>query len=453
MTSKKITIQTCPQTNRTKSVTNRFKQNKQRCHRPTRSTRKKQTNKTNTLTTNPLESNCTQQCNTLSLCKPSSSSNCTEQRNQSKRITNQQEEKQNCYPKSCCFSSVSRERSPCSGRTICLKTSEKKCVISLPESLFLGALSTIEVLLSTAEERTSVFCTPFQMNTFQSLCIPKTKHRFLKTRGSTIPCLSMRMILGMISSLDQEHERDCQKKRISTLDCSCKRQMQTHQRHTVPCFNSRCNKKTKILSHSAPGRCWMLPQFAECFLSKGQCIQDFRMGTGLWRKRCSRSLSRSKVEERCSLQSWGTMFSTKLRNDAPVSKSFGKNTSDRAWTYTIERMKSFWSFRVYHSATLASISWFLFWRKELSIFKEKQHIRFHKIYKHVFSNEKIKNIFLFSQYRGVVTSWGSWSQDDSSNLSAAPFFSVGSLSQCIAMQTRTSSVLDRKSEGEHLQCC
>ena len=234
MTSKLVTIKSCPQTNCSEPITNRFKQNKKRCHWPTGSTRQKKTYKTYSLTTNPQISNSTKQSNTQPQSKPGSPCNCRRKRDLSKRIAYLQKEKQSTQPYNSCFSSLIRKRSPCCWQTICRSFLVQK-------NIFLH--------FKRRRKRTILFSTPFQMNTFQSLSIPKTNNRFTKSRQSTIPCKCMRVIQRMISSQNQYSKSNSYKPDIHTQHRPHKWQMKTHQRYTLPCFNCRSLKKTKICIH------------------------------------------------------------------------------------------------------------------------------------------------------------------------------------------------------------
>lgn len=234
MTSKKITIKSSSQTNCSKTITYRFQLDKKRCHWPGRSTRQKETYKTYSLTTNSQKSNGSQQSNTLSLSKPSSSCNSRKKRNLPKTICSQQEKKQSTQPNNCCFSSSFRKGSPCCRRSIC-EPSQRNVLTNL-------------IVFST--QRSSIpFITPFQMNTLQSLSIPKSNHSFTKPRNSTVSCLCMRMIEGMTSSQNQDNKKNSKKPSIYCCNSSKKRQMQTHQRHTLPRFSRRSQKYKKIHFH------------------------------------------------------------------------------------------------------------------------------------------------------------------------------------------------------------
>ncbi len=119
MSPKHVTIQSSSQTNCTKSITDRLQKNKQRSHRPPRSTRQKQTYKFFSLTNNSEVSNCTQQPNTETQCKSGLSGNSCKQRNQAKRIAENLQKKQNPKPNSSSFSAFFRKCCPCPRQTIC----------------------------------------------------------------------------------------------------------------------------------------------------------------------------------------------------------------------------------------------------------------------------------------------------------------------------------------------
>lgn len=231
MSSKQVTIKSCPQTNSTKSVTNRFKQNKKRCHWPTRTAGLKKANKTNTLTTNPQISNCTKLCNTQPQCKSCSSSNSRKQRHLTKRVTYQQKKKQCTQPNNCCFSSFFRKKCPSSWQAIC---------------------QYFDIFFFIVQgNRTILFSSPLQMNTLQCLSIPKTCHRFTKPRLCTIPRLCIRMICRMISSQNLNSNSNCKKPNIYIGNSSLKWLMKAHQRYTLPCLCCRSKDKTKIKIHSS----------------------------------------------------------------------------------------------------------------------------------------------------------------------------------------------------------
>lgn len=185
VTCKHITIKSSSKANCTEPITNGFKLDKKRCHRPTRSTGQKQTYKTQTLTFYSQISNCCQQCNTHTQSKSSLSCNCRAKRNQSKSVASLQKEKQYTKPNNCCFSLNIRKCTPCCRLTICIY---RNTICSC---------------------RTSTLLTPFQMNTFQCLSVPKTTYRFTKTRLSTITCLCPRMVQGMIHSQYQHSNCHC----------------------------------------------------------------------------------------------------------------------------------------------------------------------------------------------------------------------------------------------------
>lgn len=198
MSPELITVKSSPQTDGTEAITNGLKQNKKRCHWPTWSTWQEETYKTYSLTTNSLIGNSRKQSNTQSQSKTSSSCNCRKKRELSKRVTYLQKEKLNRLPNNSCFSTRKRISSPCCWQTICCL----KCM----NLLFLVLMS----VFNTLSNRTVCSLTPFQMNTFQSLSIPKKTHRFTKTRKCTISCSCSGMIIRMISSLNQNSKCNSQ---------------------------------------------------------------------------------------------------------------------------------------------------------------------------------------------------------------------------------------------------
>jgi hypothetical protein len=182
---KHITVESRPETNSTKAITNGFQQDKKRSHRPTRSTRLKQSNKAHSLTLYSHVCNCCLQCNTHSQCETSLSCNCRAKRYQSKRVTTLLKEKQNTKPNNSSFSLNVRKSPPSSRLTVC----RNRNIISYC--------------------RTSTLLTPFQMNTFQSLSVPKTTNRFAKTRLGGITCVSPRVVQRMIYSQNQHSNCHC----------------------------------------------------------------------------------------------------------------------------------------------------------------------------------------------------------------------------------------------------
>lgn len=238
VTRKHITVKSGSLTNSTESVTNRLKLDKKRCHRPTRTTRLKKTYKTYSLSANPLVCNCRKLSNTLSQCKSCSPCNSRQKRYLSKRVTNLQKKEQSRLPYHSCFSTRKGISSPCSRQTVCCFESfgtQRKCKVF--------------ILLCALNKRTISGLTPLQMNTFLSLSIPKKTNRFTKTRKSTVQSKCKIMIIGMISSQNQYCKSYCQQPIIYTKNCSHKRQIQTNQGHTVPCFYSRSGHKIKSKIH------------------------------------------------------------------------------------------------------------------------------------------------------------------------------------------------------------
>ena len=228
MSSKHITVESSPQTNRTKSITNRFQLNEKRCHRPTRSTRQEKSYKANSLTTDSHISNCRKQSNTLTQRKTCSTSNSRKKRYLSKRITYLQKEKQDRQPHYRSFTTGQRISSPSRRQTISVH------------------LKTVLVKNHRRRQRAVSSLTPLQMNTFQCLCVPKKTNRFTKTRKSTISCSSTRVICQMISSLDLNSKCNGLKPVIYTKYCTNKRQVNTNQRYAMPCFNSASNCTSQI---------------------------------------------------------------------------------------------------------------------------------------------------------------------------------------------------------------
>lgn len=192
MPPKHVTIETCSLTDCSKAIANRFKLNKQRCHRPARTTRLKKAYKTNSLASNSRISNSRKKCNALTQSKACSTCNCRKKWHQSKSVADCQEKKQNRQPYYCCFSTGKRISSPSRGQTISRRKSNSPIIISL----------SIRKAI-----RTSHSLAPFQMNAFQCLSVPKKTNRFTKTRKSTIERESSRMITRMISS--QNQNSDC----------------------------------------------------------------------------------------------------------------------------------------------------------------------------------------------------------------------------------------------------
>lgn len=226
-----VAVKSSSQTNGTEPVTNRLLQNKERCHRPTRSTRLKLTYKTHSLTFYSHIGNTTQQCNTHSKSKSSLSCNCRTKRNQSKRVPSQQKEKKHTLPNNSCFSLNIRKRPPCRRQTICRNRNT--------------------IILS----RTRTLLTPFQMNTLQCLGIPKSTNRFTKSRQCAISSLCTRMVQRMIYNQHQHCNSYCYSPNVKTKHSSHKGQMQTYQRHTLPCFSCRSKntirhiRREQILNH------------------------------------------------------------------------------------------------------------------------------------------------------------------------------------------------------------
>lgn len=222
MSGKHVTIKSCTKANCAESVTNRFLQNKKRCHRPRRSTRQKQTYKFISLTFYPNKSNSTLQSNTHSEGKSSLSGNCRAERYLPERVTSLNNKEQNGEPSNCNFALVFRKNPPSRRQTICL----------------------------TAIYRTGTQLAPFQMYTFQSLSVPKTTHRFAKTRKSTISSLCSRMVIRMISNQYLQYNSTTNSPNIDAKHRSHKRLMQRYQWNTSPSFSSRCKKDRKIDIHN-----------------------------------------------------------------------------------------------------------------------------------------------------------------------------------------------------------
>ena len=220
---KLVTVKSCSKTNCTEPVTNGLKLNKERCHWPTWTTWQKLTHKTHSLTFYTQIGNTTQQPNTHPQSKSSLSCNCRTKRHQSKRVTSQQNEKKYTRPNNCCFSLNIGKCPPGRRQTIC------------------GKRNTIGL------SRTSTLLTPFQMNTFQSLSIPKTTYRFTKSRQCTISCLCTRMVQRMIYNQYQHCNCYCYSPNIKAKHSSHKRQVQTYQRYTLPCFCCRSNNPRRII--------------------------------------------------------------------------------------------------------------------------------------------------------------------------------------------------------------
>ena len=229
--SKHITVETCSLTNCTEAITNRLKQNKERRHNPRRPPGQKETNKTYSLATNPQKSNGTELRNTQSQSKSCPACNCRRKWNNSKTIAYLQKKEQSTQPHNGNFSSSIRKRSPGCRQTVCNSFLERK------------AFSFIFVTPKCSS-------TPFHLNTFQSLSIPKIDNRFTKSRKSTIPRKCARMIGRMVSSQNQNGNSNSLEPNIHTQNRSSKWQMQTHQRHTLPSLNCRSNKKNKSCIHS-----------------------------------------------------------------------------------------------------------------------------------------------------------------------------------------------------------
>lgn len=230
VTSKHVTIKSSPQTNCTETITNRFLLDKKRSHRPTRSTRQKQTYKTHSLTFYSQKCNCRLQSNTHSQSKTCLSCNCRTKRHLSKRVTYLQKEKKYTQPYNCCFSLNIRKRSPRRRQTVSRKSNTFMCRFY-------------------KRGRTSTLLTPFQMNTFQSLSVPKTTDRFTKSRQSTISSLCPRVVQRMISNKNQNSKSCCYRPHIKTQYRSHKRLMQAHQRNPLPSFSCRSINNRKILIH------------------------------------------------------------------------------------------------------------------------------------------------------------------------------------------------------------
>lgn len=219
MTRKYVTIETGSQTHCTKSKTNRFKENKKRCYRPTWSSRQKETWKEKTLSLNSFQGNCSKQSNTQSLSKTSSSSNSRKEGNLSYRIGNQLEEKQNRQPMSGCFSASGRirrrsswERSffffsfqrkrtaPCSRNSVCLRhTNFFMRLLCHCISVFIFVFSEFKIRI---RQRSNCCFTPFKIlkNSFLCLSVPKCSHGLSQCRQSTGPSSSFCMRGKMISN-------------------------------------------------------------------------------------------------------------------------------------------------------------------------------------------------------------------------------------------------------------
>lgn len=225
-----VAVQSSSLTNCTEPITNRLKLNKQGRHWPARTTGQEKTNKAYSLSTNSQISNSGEQSNTLTQGKTCSSRNSRKERYLTKRVTYLQKEKQNRQPYYCSFPTRQRISSPSSRQTVCLF---KSLFRTIPCQCY----------------RTVCSLAPLQMNSLQSLSIPKETNRFTKTRKSTISCSCSRMIIGMISSLNQNSKGYSQQPIIYTKHSSHKRQVQSNQRYTVPSFNRRCQIKRKIKIH------------------------------------------------------------------------------------------------------------------------------------------------------------------------------------------------------------
>lgn len=190
MTSKHVAVQSSTEADCTEPITNRLQQDEKRSHWPTGSTRQKQTYKAHSLAFYTQISNCTQLSNTHSQCKPCLSCNGGTKRHQSKRVAHQQKEKEYTQPNNCGFPLYIRQRTPSSRQTVGVKRNFQRIFVFRKSS------------------RASSQLTPFQMYTFQCLSIPKTTHRFTKTRLSTVPCLCPGVVQRVIHRQNQ-HSKSC----------------------------------------------------------------------------------------------------------------------------------------------------------------------------------------------------------------------------------------------------
>jgi len=222
MSCKHVTVKSSSKTNSTESVTNGLQQNKERCHRPGRSARLEQTYKFISLAFYSKESNSTLQSNTHTESKPRLSCDSRAERYQPKGVTSLNNKEKDAKPSYCNFALIFRKNPPSRWQTV--------------------GLTTIY--------RTGTLLTPLQMYTFQSLSVPKTTHRFAKTRECTISCLCFRMVIRMITNQYLQYNSTTNSPNINTKHRSHKRLMQGYQWNTSPSLSSRCKKDRKIDIHN-----------------------------------------------------------------------------------------------------------------------------------------------------------------------------------------------------------
>lgn len=186
VTCKHVTIKSSSETNSTEAITNRFQLDKERSHGPTRSTRLKLSYKSHSLTFHSQISHCTLESNTHPQCKACLSCNSRTERHQPKRVADLQKEEEYTQPNHSGFSLNIGKRTPSSRQAVCVD----------------GQMMSSFCLRKSSRSASQL--TPFQMNTLQSLSVPKTTDRFTKTGQCTVSSLCPRMVQRVIHSQDQD---------------------------------------------------------------------------------------------------------------------------------------------------------------------------------------------------------------------------------------------------------
>lgn len=212
MSTQQVPPQSYSKTNCTEAITNRFKQNKQRCHWPTWTTRQKQFYKTNFQSLHSSQSNLKKQLNTQSKscsCLPSYLST---QRYQSKLVTKKQYKKQNSNPNPSSF-------------TLNLTQTKK--------SLWFAN----SYVCSIQGNRASGNVTPFVMYTFKNTVVPKLLYGFqgrAKESIMLITCLSAKKGQKKNNNCSANCPHGSGKYKTRTPKKWQSRQMQTNQRYRSP---------------------------------------------------------------------------------------------------------------------------------------------------------------------------------------------------------------------------
>lgn len=227
MTPEHVTILTSSQTNSTETIANRFKQDEKRSHWPPRSTRQEQTHKFFSLTGNSQICNSSQQPQTQSQSKTGLPSDGSQQRKQSKRITNDQQKEQNPQPNRSCFSPSIRLSAPSPRQTI-------------------GFFQNVTFCAIFKNRKAMSLKTPFKMNTLQCLSIPKTTDSLLKTMQSTGTYLRPPMMRRVQTHKNQSSCYNAERPLRKGSHTSHKRKVNAQKWNRLPCFCCRRKKQRRI---------------------------------------------------------------------------------------------------------------------------------------------------------------------------------------------------------------